>query len=155
MVRSSYIYKCVNCNTELQGAPVKPREKAHRYNRQDRETRVVLAKAISRLFDSWNLSAVDRLALLGLSETNRTALARYGHGEPLAASRDLLDRAGHLLGIHKSLKLLYPRNPELVRSWMSSRNQKFLGTTPTEVARRFGLPGLVMVRGILDAMRGR
>jgi hypothetical protein len=124
------------------------------YNRQDRETRVVLAKAVSRLFGSWELSAADRLALLGLSEANRSALARYERGEPLAASRDLLDRVGHLLGIHKSLKLLYPKNPNLVKQWMTSRSAKFHGETPTEVARRFGLPGLVMVRGMLDAMRG-
>lgn len=143
------------CELQHRGAPVKPREKPTLYNPQNRESRVVLAKAISRLFESWKLSAADRLALLGLSETNRSALARYEHGEPLAASRDLLDRAGHLLGIHKSLKLLYPQNPELVRIWMTSRNKKFSGATPTEVARRFGLPGLVMVRGTLDAMRGR
>ena len=143
------------CELQHRGAPVKPREKPTLYNPQNRESRVVLAKAVSRLFENWKLSAADRLALLGLSETNRSALARYEHGEPLAASRDLLDRAGHLLGIHKSLKLLYPQNPELVRSWMTSRNKKFSEATPTEVARRFGLPGLVMVRGTLDAMRGR
>ena len=119
-----------------------------------RHERVVLAQAIVRLFDLWTLPSADRLSLLGLSGENRTALQRYARGEPLAASRDLLDRAGHLLGIHKSLKLLYPRNEDIVRGWMASANARFGGETPVEVVRRFGLPGLVMVRGTLDVMRG-
>jgi hypothetical protein len=120
----------------------------------DREARIVLAGAISRLLERWSLSTADRLALLGLSESNRIALQRYASGAPLAASRDLLDRAGHLLGIHKSLKLLFPRNEEIERGWMSSPNLKFGGESPVGIVRCFGLPGLVMVRGTLDAMRG-
>lgn len=122
---------------------------------QKRHDRIVLAEAVMRLFDLWNLGAADRLALLGLSEGNRTALQRYTRGEPLASSRDLLDRAGHLLGIHKSLKLLYPRNAELVHGWMASPNKRFADATPIEVVRRYGLPGLTMVRGTLDILRGQ
>jgi len=106
----------------------------HGYDPRKRETRVRLARAI---------------------ESNRSALARYDQGEPLASNRDLLDRAGHLLGIHKSLKLLYPRNQEIVERWITSPNKKFHGNPPIEVARRFGLPGLVMIRGTLDTMRGQ
>jgi len=120
----------------------------------DKEKRAVLAAAVSKLFDKWGLSSADRLALLGLSEENRAALHRYARGEALAANRDLTDRVGHLLGIHKSLKLLYPKNDEIVSRWMSSPNVKFGGQTPINVVRRFGLPGLVMIRGTLDAMRG-
>ena len=79
-----------------------------------RDERVVLAKAITRLFERWQLTAADQLMLLGLNESNRIALQRYARGEALAANRDLLERAGHLLGIHKSLKLLYPHNEEIV-----------------------------------------
>lgn len=120
-----------------------------------REERVVLAKAVTRLFGLWGLSTADQLNLLGLSETNRIALQRYAKGEALAANRDLLERVGHLLGIHKSLKLLYPHNPEIVNGWMSSPNAKFDGASPVEVVRRFGFAGLLMVRGTLDRMRGR
>jgi len=120
-----------------------------------REDRVVLAKAVTRLFNLWKLNAADQLSLLGLSETNRIALQRYAKGEALAANRDLLERVGHLLAIHKSLKLLYPHNPEIVSGWMSSPNAKFDGATPVEVVRRFGFAGLLMVRGTLDRMRGR
>lgn len=125
------------------------------YDPRNAKTRAVLARAVMRLFDAWELGPADRLTLLGLSEGNRSALSRYSHGEPLASSRDLLDRAGHLLGIHKSLELLYPHNPEIVKRWMSSANRKFHDAKPVDVVRQFGLPGLTMVRGTLDAMRGR
>jgi hypothetical protein len=122
---------------------------------RSRDDRIVLARAISKLFERWGLSAGDQLSLLGLSETNRIALQRYAKGEALAANRDLLERAGHLLGIQKSLKLLYPHNPEIVNGWMAAANTKFEGASPVDVVRRFGFAGLLMVRGTLDRMRGR
>ena len=119
-----------------------------------RDERVILARAATKLFELWALSTADQLMLLGLNESNRIALQRYATGEALAANRDLLERVGHLLGIHKALKLLYPRNPDLVHGWMSSPNTKFEGATPIEIVRRFGFAGLLMVRGTLDLMRG-
>ncbi|MGH8229768.1 MAG: antitoxin Xre-like helix-turn-helix domain-containing protein [Steroidobacteraceae bacterium] len=131
---------------------MQPRRQPENHKRRER---VVLAEAVTTLFDLWQLGAADRLALLGLSDGNRSALQRYARGEPLASSRDLLDRAGHLLGIHKSLKLLYPRNEEIVRGWMASPHDRFGEQTPVEVVRRYGLPGLAMVRGTLDIQRGQ
>jgi hypothetical protein len=122
---------------------------------RSRDERIVLARAISKLFALWDLPAADQLTLLGLSESNRIALQRYAKGEALAANRDLLERAGHLLGIHKALKLLYPHNDDIVTGWMSSPNTKFEGATPVDVVRRFGFAGLLMVRGTLDRMRGQ
>jgi hypothetical protein len=119
-----------------------------------RDERVVLARAVTKLFELWRLSAADQLMLLGLNESNRIALQRYARGEAIAANRDLLERVGHLLGIHKSLKLLYPHNADIVSGWMGSPNASFDGATPTEVVRRFGFAGLLMVRGTLDRMRG-
>jgi hypothetical protein len=121
---------------------------------RSRDDRVVLARAVTKLFALWGLPAADQLTLLGLSESNRIALQRYARGEALAANRDLLERVGHLLGIHKALKLLYPHNEDIVRGWMSSPNAKFDGATPVDVVRRFGFAGLLMVRGTLDRMRG-
>jgi hypothetical protein len=115
---------------------------------------VVLARAVTKLFELWQLAAADQLMLLGLNESNRIALQRYAKGEALAANRDLLERVGHLLGIHKALKLLYPKNADLVSGWMSAPNTAFDGASPVEVARRFGFAGLLMVRGTLDRMRG-
>lgn len=80
---------------------------------KDRGERAVLAKAVSRLFDEWNLQTTDRAALLGLNQNSRATLGRYAGGEPLANSRDLLDRVGHLLSIYRMLALIFPENPEI------------------------------------------
>jgi len=69
----------------------------------NKTVRVELAGMLMNFFHHWNLSSEDQLALLGLSTTNRGALSRYRSGEPLSANRDLLERAGCLLSIHKSL----------------------------------------------------
>ncbi len=117
--------------------------------------RGALARMTIQLFDHWQLAADDQLALLGLAAGNRAALSRYRKGEPLAASRDLLERVGYLLGIHKNLRLLFPHDRELAYAWMSTRNRAFDGRSPVEVIREWGFAGLLMVRAYLDRARGR
>jgi len=114
-----------------------------------------LAKMMMNLFAHWGLSTEDQLALLGLSPTNRAALARYRKGAPLAQSRDLLDRVGILLGIHKSLRLLFPRNRDFAYSWMTQPNKAFDGIPPTEAIKKWGFSGLFMVRAYLDKAQGQ
>lgn len=116
--------------------------------------RVVLAKAVMRAFDEWELPNTDRQVLLGLGADNRTTLKRYSEGRPLNNTRDLLDRVGHILGIYKGFQLLYPENPEIRAGWLRSPNRRFQGRTPIEVVRQYGLPGLLMVRAQVDRMRG-
>ncbi len=73
----------------------------------------------------------------------------------MSASRDANERAGHLLAIHKNLRLLFPHNRDLAYRWMSTRNQAFEGRTPVDVVRDFGFAGILMVRSYLDRMRGQ
>jgi hypothetical protein len=108
-----------------------------------------------RLFDLWGLSTADQAALLGLSPASRSSLARYRRGEPLADSRDLVDRAGHLLGIHKSLRILFPENPDLARRWPTTPNRRLAGRRPLDVMREGGFEGILAVRRYLDFERGR
>lgn len=117
--------------------------------------RSVIAKAIMNLFDKWDIPNKAQLSLLGLSLDNRSALKGYREGKPIAADRDKLERASVLLGIHKSLHLLYPHNPELVYSFMSTPNKSFNNLTPIEVIDQNGLIGLLNVRHYLDVARGR
>ncbi len=113
------------------------------------------ARMVMTLFTHWQLSTEDQLALLGLSTANRGALTRYRKGEPLAPNRDLLERAGILLGIHKSLRLLFPHNRELVYAWMTRPNRAFEGMSPAETIKQWGFTGLLMVRAYLDRARGQ
>lgn len=123
------------------------------YNHPDQD-RSALARMMTRAFEHWDLGSEDQLAMLGLSTNNRAALSRYRKGEPLAASRDLLERAGHLLAIHKNLRLIFPQDRDLAYAWMTQRNRAFEGRTPVEVVREWGFTGMLMVRAYLDRTRG-
>lgn len=121
----------------------------------DTHDRGAIAKMLMQLFGHWAISTEDQLDLLGLASDNRGALTRYRKGTPISASRDATERAGHLLAIHKNLRLLFPHNRDLAYRWMSTRNKAFEGATPVEVIRNFGFAGLLMVRSYLDRMRGQ
>ena len=116
--------------------------------------RGALAKMLLTLFDHWNLTTEDQALLLGLASTNRAALSRYRKGEPIGASRDQYDRVGHLLAIHKNLRLLFPKNRELAYRWISTRNKAFDNLTPVEVIKEWGFAGLLLVRSYLDHAKG-
>lgn len=116
--------------------------------------RGAIAKMLMQLFEHWQLSTEEQLDALGLSTGNRSALGRYRKGEPISQNRDMLERAGHLLAIHKNLRLLFPHNRDLAYAWMRTRNKAFEGRTPIETIREWGFPGLLMVRAYLDRARG-
>lgn len=118
------------------------------------QDRGALAKMVMQLVEHWGLGTEDQAALLGIAANNRAALARYRKGEPIGASRDQFERVGHLLAIHKNLRLLFPQNRELAYSWMRTRNAAFDNLTPVDVVKEWGFAGLLMVRGYLDRARG-
>jgi hypothetical protein len=119
-----------------------------------RDSRARLAGMVTRLLDLWQLGAAEQTALLGLSSASRSTLARYRGGEPLADNRDLLDRVGHLLGIHKSLRILFPYDRELAYRWMTAHNQR-LGARPVDLVIEHGFEGLLAIRRYLDFQRGQ
>lgn len=128
---------------------------APRTDLHSRASRERLARMVVQLLEHWRLSAVDQATLLGLSANSRSTVARYRRGEPLADSPDLLARAGHLLGIHKALRILFPHDLDLVYRWVSAPNRRFGGEAPLAVMRRHGYEGILAVRRYLDFERGR
>jgi hypothetical protein len=120
-----------------------------------RGSRERLARMVVQLFERWRLSAVDQATLLGLSANSRSSVARYRRGEPLADSPDLLARAGHLLGIHKALRIIFPHDLDLAYRWVSAPNRRFGGEAPLAIMRRHGYEGILAVRRYLDFERGR
>lgn len=115
--------------------------------------RIALARMIMKLFDLWGLNARDQAALLGLSESSGTTLARYRKSGSLTDRRDLLDRVANLLSIHRSLRILFPKNREIGYRWPTTPNLAFNGQTPVEVIRKEGFSGLLVVRHYLDCER--
>jgi transcriptional regulator with XRE-family HTH domain len=119
-----------------------------------RSSRKRLARLVVALLDHWKLAPNDQAVLLGLSTQSRSTIARYRRGEPLADSADLLARAGHLLGIHKALRILFPHDRDLAYRWVSTPNRRF-GASPLDVMKRHGYEGILAVRRYLDFERGR
>lgn len=113
-----------------------------------------IAALLMKLFALWQLGSQEQLHALGLSPRNLSALARLRRGAPLAANRDTMDRAGHLLRIHKNLRLLFPQNRELVYRWIRARNRAFENRSPIEVIADEGFAGLLAVSHYLERRLG-
>ena len=130
-------------------------EPAPQVNLRSRASRERLAKMVVALLDHWQLAQNDQAALLGLSGQSRSTISRYRRGEPFADSADLLARAGHLLGIHKALRILFPHDLGLAYRWVTTPNRRFNGATPLDIMKRHGYEGILAVRRYLDFERGR
>ena len=130
-------------------------ETASQINLRSRASRERLAKLVVTLLDHWQLPLPDQATLLGLSAQSRSTIARYRKGEPFADSADLLARAGHLLGIHKALRILFPHDRSLAYRWVSAPNRRFGGVAPLEIMKSHGYEGILAVRRYLDFERGR
>ena len=129
-------------------------EQAQESDLHARDSRERLARMVVALLDHWKLAPNDQAVLLGLSTQSRSTIARYRRGEPLADSADLLARAGHLLGIHKALRILFPHDRDLAYRWVTTPNRRF-GAAPLEVMKRHGYEGILAIRRYLDFERGR
>lgn len=115
-----------------------------------------LARVVSALFERWNLDGISQLQLLGLSPESRKLLPRYRAGErALPAQRDILDRAGYLLAIHKGLRFLFPDDEALRFDWVHRRNAALDHHTPLETMLRDGLLGIARIARLVDFQRGR
>lgn len=114
------------------------------------EDRSALARMVTKAFANWRLETSEALGMLGLFEDDVNLLTRYCEGEPLSDHRDQLDRAGHILAIHKTLRMMFPHDREQAYRWMRTRNRAFEGRTPAEVVADEGFQGLLRVRAYLD-----
>ena len=125
-----------------------------RINIENSDARRKLARMVTRLFELWELPAADQLELLGLSRTSRAQISKYRKGGALPSSRDMLDRIGWLLSIHKSLGLLYPRNESIRYTWVKRQNQILGDQRPLDIMKYQGLIGIARVARYLDFLRG-
>lgn len=114
------------------------------------------AQLLMTLFDHWSLSQMEIANLLGISTSSRDTLSKYRKGERgISTAQDSQQRAGYLLGIHKALRLLYPRNKELLYGWIKKRNKYFDNLTPLEIMKEEGLIGIARVYQCVNFMRGQ
>ena len=101
----------------------------------------------------WQLSVAEQRALLGWPAAS--TYHKYKAGEHGALSYDALTRLSLVLGIYKSLQVLYPE-PAFADAWvrMPNSNPMFGGRPPLALMIDAGIDGLYRVRRLLDARRG-
>lgn len=116
--------------------------------------RAALAGLVTRLFAHWQLDSADQAAMIGLPGNEGSTLGRFQAGDYSDVAGELRVRIGHLLGIHQSLRQLFPTNPQLAYGWMTSANAAFSGRTPADLVKELGVGGLVVVRLYLSRAIG-
>jgi antitoxin Xre/MbcA/ParS-like protein len=125
--------------------------------RQRAAVRRQLSPAALRTFfnvaRAWDLKAAQERALLGWPPAS--TFHKYKSGSSGALSFDTLTRISLVLGIYKSLHILYPE-PQFADRWVRLPNSHaiFGGRPALAVMIDGGLDGLYQVRRLLDSRRG-
>ncbi len=110
-------------------------------------------KALFNIVDRWEVRDEDARELLGtVSNGTYYQLKQNPRGKTL--EQDRLLRISYLIGIFKSLNILYSQR--LADQWvrLPNKNPIFGGRTPLEYMLRGGSPAMGIVRQLLDARRG-
>lgn len=114
------------------------------------QDRRLLATAVFRLFDHWQLAEADQLALLGMKAEQLAVLREMRDSGVLTASAELLERVRALLKIYRYLSMLYPERSELAKKWMTSRNMRLEGHSPMQRIQAGGTAGIRAVTVLLE-----
>lgn len=109
-----------------------------------------LFRAAVRLFALWELTDEEAATLLDLAPRS---YARWKSGKIGRMGRDLKTRLAILMGIHKSLRIIF-REPARGYEWVKKANSSFGGASALEVMKEGELSDLMRVRDYLDSARG-
>ncbi|MEO5829713.1 MAG: MbcA/ParS/Xre antitoxin family protein [Rhodanobacter sp.] len=109
--------------------------------------------AFFRLAEYWNLRIADQRKLLG--DPPESTYYKWKRQQDGALSRDTLERISYLLGIWKSLQILFPDRSQ-ADAWLRKPNAAALfgGHSALERMLSGNVADLFVVRQYLDAQRG-
>jgi uncharacterized protein (DUF2384 family) len=108
-------------------------------------------RAFFRIMDAWGVGDAEARVLLG--SPSRSTFYNHKRAEGGSLAADTLERISYVLGIYKSLQLLFP-NPEQADGWMKKPNDAFGGRSALDHALGGKVVDLAGVRTYLDAVRG-
>ena len=102
---------------------------------------------------AWQLTVQEQRALLGWPAAS--TFHKYKAGDHGALTFDTLTRLSLIIGIYKSLQLLYPE-PAFADRWprMPNSHALFGGRPALTLMTDGGIDGLFRVRRLLDSRRG-
>jgi hypothetical protein len=107
---------------------------------------------IIQLFKHWDLTIEEQCLLLGGISPQQ--LNKFKNAKAHVSGIDSIERVGNLLGIHKSLRILYPYNRTAVYKWIKAKNKKLHNFTPLEIMLSKNYLGIAQIRKLTDYMRG-
>lgn len=105
------------------------------------------------LMEKWQCTAEEQRTLLG--GVGRTTFHKYRNLPDVRLPRDTLERISYLMGIHKSLRILFGHN-SATYAWVRKPNAAapFNGRSALEYMLAGRVVDLADVRRYLDAQRG-
>jgi hypothetical protein len=110
-------------------------------------------RAFFNIASAWELSVHEQRALLGWPASS--TFHKYKSGDHGTLSFDTLTRISLVIGIYKSLQVLYPE-PAFSDRWVRMPNchEIFGGRPALSLMTGEGIDGLYRVRRLLDGRRG-
>lgn len=110
-------------------------------------------RSFFKLAEQWKLRIADQRKLLG--DPPESTFYKWKRQQDGAPGRDTIERISYLLGIWKSLQILFPE-PAQADAWLHKPNQAALfgGHSALERMLSGNVADLYVVRQYLDAQRG-
>ena len=113
----------------------------------------VSLKFFFNLMEKWNCTLEQQMVLLG--SIGRSTLYKYRQLPEVRLPRDTMERVSYLMGIHKSLRILFGDKPSTYE-WVKKSNSEapFNGNSALQLMLAGGVVDLADVRRYLDGVRG-
>ena len=110
-------------------------------------------RSFFRLAEYWKLRIAEQRKLLG--DPPESTFYKWKRQQEGSLSRDTIERISYLLGIWKSLQILFP-DPAQADAWLRQPNQAALFGGDSALQRMLSgnVADLYVVRQYLDAQRG-
>lgn len=113
----------------------------------------VALKFFFNLMEKWHCTVDEQTVLLG--SIGRSTLYKYKQLPEVRLPRDTLERVSYLMGIHKSLRILFGDKPSTY-DWIRKPNSEapFNGISALQLMLAGGVMDIAVVRRYLDGVRG-
>lgn len=123
----------------------------------DKKSAKFLGNVFWNLMEHWRIKPKDQALLLGV-KFHATKLRDWQAARLIPEDPDKFWRVGHLAGIHKNLRILFPYNRRAVYDFMQTPQVLlFGGKSPMDILRQGGevasLANIAAIRRRLDQAR--
>lgn len=125
----------------------------HAFDPDSAKAGQVALKFFFNLMEKWNCTLEQQMVLLG--SIGRSTLYKYRQLPEVRLPRDTMERVSYLMGIHKSLRILFGDKPSTYE-WIKKANSEapFNGNSALQMMLAGGVVDLADVRRYLDGVRG-